>query len=131
MNNMNFGELMRICGIGLLAAFSAVILRDLRKEYTAVILLGMSVAVLLVIVPKIGEAVSLLQELESKVSTEHIGMIIRAVGVTYLTGSACEICRSAGEQGIAGTIETVGRAELLVMCIPLFRELMEMALLRG
>ena len=127
---MNMDELMRVCGIGLLAAFAAVILRELRKEYTTVILLGMSVAVLLVILPKIGESVALLRELNEKISTEYLGMIIRAVGVTYLTGTAGEICRGTGENGIAGTIETVGRAELLVMCIPLFRELMEIALLK-
>ncbi len=122
---------MRICGIGLLAAFSAMILRELRKEYTTAILLGMSVAVLLVVLPKIGEAAVLLRELEANVNTEYVGLIIRGVGVTYLTGTACEICRSVGENGIAGTIETVGRAELLVMCVPLFRELMEMALITG
>ena len=32
MNNMNMDELVKLCGIGLLAAFSAVILRELKKE---------------------------------------------------------------------------------------------------
>ena len=129
MNKMNFDELMRICGIGLLAAFAMVILRELRKEYSTAILLGMSVAVLLTVIPKIGEAVGFLRELEESVNTDYVGVIRRGVGVTYLTGTACEICRSVGEAGIAGTIETVGRAELLMMCIPLFRELVGMAML--
>ena len=126
---MNFDELMRICGIGLLAAFAMVILRELRKEYSTAILLGMSVAVLLAVIPKIGEAVGFLRELEECVNTDYVGVILRGVGVTYLTGTACEICKSVGEAGIAGTIETVGRAELLMMCIPLFRELVGMAML--
>ena len=126
---MNFDELMRICGIGLLAAFAMVILRELRKEYSTAILLGMSVAVLLTVIPKIGEAVGFLRELEESVNTDYVGVILRGVGVTYLTGTACEICKSVGEAGIAGTIETVGRAELLMMCIPLFRELVGMAML--
>lgn len=126
---MNFDELMRICGIGLLAAFAMVILRELRKEYSTAILLGMSVAVLLAVIPKIGEAVGFLRELEESVNTDYVGVILRGVGVTYLTGTACEICKSVGEAGIAGTIETVGRAELLMMCIPLFRELVGMAML--
>lgn len=122
---------MQICGIGLTAAFAAVVLRELRKEFTAAILLGMSVMVLLAILPKVGEAAALIRELEAKVSTEYVGVILRGVGVTYLTGTACEVCRSVGESGIAGTIETVGRAELLVMCIPLFRDLLEMAVISG
>ncbi len=126
---MNFDGLMRICGIGLLAAFATVILRELRKEYSTAILLGMSVAVLLAVIPKIGEAVGFLRELEKRVNTDYVGVILRGVGVTYLTGTACEICKSVGEAGIAGTIETVGRAELLMMCIPLFRELIGMAML--
>ncbi len=129
MNNMNMDELVRICGIGLLAAFSAVILREIRKEYASAILLGMTVAVLLAVVPKFGEAAGFLAELDEKVETEYIGVILRGIGVTYLTGTAAELCRSAGEAGIAANIETVGRTELLLMCIPLFRELLVMAVL--
>jgi len=112
-----------------MAAFAMVVLRELRKEYLPMIFLAMSVAVLLVIIPKIGEAVGFMRELEENVNTEYVGVILRGVGVTYLTGTACEICKSVGENGIAGTIETVGRTELLLMCIPLFRELIGVAML--
>ena len=129
MNNMNMDELVKLCGIGLLAAFSAVILRELKKEYAAAILLGMTTVVLFAVIPNFADAVGFLRELQSEANTEYVSVILRGVGVTYLTGTACEICRSAGEAGIAGTIELVGRAELLLMCIPLFRELVGMALL--
>ena len=112
---MNLSELMKICGIGLIAAFAAVIL------------LVMSVMALLAVMPGIEEAVLLIRELETKIDTGYVGIILRGVGITYLTGMACEICRSVGENGIAGTIETVGRAELLLMCVPLFLDLLEVA----
>lgn len=128
MNNMNLGELMQICGTGLLAAFAMMILRELRKEYSTAVFLGMSVLTLLVILPKIGEVMAFIRELERYADAGYLGVIIRGVGITYLIGAACEICRSVGENGIAGTIETVGRAELLLMCLPLFRDLISMAL---
>ena len=124
---MNLSELIKICGIGLIAAFAAVILRELRKEYVPVILLGMSVMALFAVMPVIEDTALLIRELGAKLDSGYVGIILRGIGITYLTGMACEICRSVGENGIAGTIETVGRAELLLMCVPLFRDLLEVA----
>lgn len=129
MNNMNLGELLKICGIGLAAAFAIVLLRELRKEYTVAVTLGVGVLVMLWVMPKISDAVGLLRDLEGRVDTTYIGTVIRGLGVAYLTGTACDICKTAGESTVAGYIELAGRVELMLMCLPLFRELLDMALI--
>ncbi|MBQ8333085.1 MAG: stage III sporulation AC/AD family protein [Clostridia bacterium] len=126
---MNLTELMKICGIGLAAAFSLVLLRELRREFTPMLTLGVGILVLLWVVPGLGDAVGFLRELDGRLDSAYVGTVVRGVGVTFLTGTACEISKSAGESTIAGYIELAGRTELMLMCLPLFRELLDMAVL--
>lgn len=122
-------ELWTVCGVGICTLVSLMIVKELRKEYTPLFLLGFAVVLLAYLVPKIGGAVDFLRECAELAGGERISVVVRALGVTYLTSTAAEICRSAGESSVGSTIETAGRVEILLMCIPLFRELLDLALL--
>lgn len=122
-------ELWTVCGIGLCALVCLLILRELRKDYAPLFLLGFSVIALAYIIPRLGEAAEFLTECVNLAGGERISVVIRALGVTYLTSTAGEICRSAGESSVGNTIEAAGRVEIILLCIPLFRELLDLAML--
>jgi stage III sporulation protein AD len=56
-----------------------------------------------------------------------VSILLRALGITYLTSISADICRSSGEASVAGYIESAGRVELLLLAVPLFSELFELA----
>lgn len=116
------------CGTGLFAVFVIAVLRELRKEYTSAVVLTVCILYFLYIIPKIGESVEFIREISVYLEDSHADVILRALGITYLTGTSCEICKSAGETAIGGYIELAGRIEIILLCIPLFRELTELAL---
>lgn len=122
-------DVLTFCGAGLFAVFAISVIRELRKEYTVSVVLTVCVVFLLHILPKIGESVQFVREISVHLEDSHADVILRALGVTYLTGTASEICRSAGETAVGGYIELAGRVEIMLLCIPLFRELTELALL--
>lgn len=122
-------ELWTVCGVGICALVCLTVIKELRKEYAPLFLLGFSVVVLAYLVPKIGAAAEFLAECADLAGGERISVVVRALGVTYLTSTASEICKSAGEASVGNTIELAGRVEILLMCIPLFRELLDLALL--
>lgn len=119
-------DVFAFCGIGLFATFIIMIIRELRKEYTISVMLAVCVLCFLYIVPKVGESVQFIRELSSYLSESHVDVILRAIGITYLTETSSEICKSAGEGTISGYIELVGRVEIMLLCLPLFRELTEL-----
>lgn len=53
--------------------------------------------------------------------------LFKALGVGILTQCCGDICRESGEAGIGAGVETVGKAEILMLCLPLIREIVEMA----
>jgi len=122
-------DILAVCGTGIFAVFSIVIIRELKKEYIPLIILIICILFSLYILPKINESVEFIRELSEYLENSHADKILRALGITYLTCTANDICKSAGEPTVGYYIELVGRIELLLLCLPLFRELTELALL--
>ena len=122
-------ELFTLCGIGLCAVFAISVIREIHSEYVKWIVLGFIVLCIALIVPNVENVVSFIGNASAKSSMKYIGTIMKALGITYLTGTASQICHGVGEGTIGEHIETVGKIEILALSIPLFGELLEMSLL--
>ena len=61
-------------------------------------------------------------------SAAVLGPVIRTVGVALLTRVSAELCRDAGERGIASAVEVAGGACALVICLPLFEAVIQLIL---
>ncbi|MBQ4354862.1 MAG: hypothetical protein IJC71_08220 [Clostridia bacterium] len=123
--------LWTVVGIGLCALVTLMLIRELRKEYAPVFLLAFSVLLLGLLLPRFSAAAEYLLGWASRAGGERIEPVVKALGVTVLTSAAGELCRSAGEASVGNAIETAGRLEILLLCTPLFAELLDLALLGG
>ncbi len=122
-------DVLTFCGAGIFAVFAISVIRELRKEYTMAVVLAVCVIFSLYILPKIGESVQFVREVSVYLEDTYADVILRALGITYLTCTASDICKTAGEATVGGYIELAGRVEIMLLCLPLFRELTELALL--
>lgn len=123
-------DIWQIIGAGLCALVAVLVLREVRREYVPVYIAVFSVLVLTAVLPKVSAAAELMKECAGLVGSERITPAVKALGITYLTSSAADLCRSLGEGNVASAMETAGRAEILILCIPLLRELVDLALKR-
>ena len=121
-------DIFSICGAGLCAFFAVSVIREMKKEYTLSVILGVCVIFLAYCIPRVIEAASFIKETAAYADSSHTSVLLRGLGITYLTSTASDICRSSGENAIAGYIETAGRAEILILCVPMFKELLSLAL---
>lgn len=122
-------ELFALCGTGLCAVFAITVIREIHGGYVKLIVLGFTVLCIAIVIPNIQSVVSFIKTVSEKGNGEMVGVILKALGITYLCSTASEICRSAGENSIGEHIETVGKIEILALSLPLFRDLLEMTLL--
>ena len=123
------GDILVVCGLGIFAVFTVCMIREIRRELTVPLILTVCVVFLCSIIPKIEPAVSLIGEFSAVADGEYIGCVLRALGITYITSVSSDICKSAGESAVAGYVETAGRAEIILLCIPLMRELLGVVML--
>ncbi len=52
-------------------------------------------------------------------SSEVLGPVVKTVGVSLLTRVSAELCRDAGEGGLASAVEIAGGVCALLVCLPL------------
>ncbi len=118
-----------LCGAGLCALVTILLLKELKKEYTLLVSAAFCLLFLGFLLPKVSAVVDFVKNGAALVQNGYAETILRGLGITWLTSSAGEICRSSGEAGLGGQIETAGRVELIVLSLPLFRQLLDLAIL--
>lgn len=112
------------------AAFLAVLL----KQHQPALALGigllagiMALASLLITVLPLLQRVQALAE-SAAVPTAYIQVLLKGLGVCLLTQLATDTCRDAGETALANKAELVGKVLLLAVGLPLFEEIVGLAL---
>lgn len=115
-------------GIGILFCGLAaiLILRETRREFVPYVLLTLGIISFLAMLPLFREASALLGTVTADLP--YAAPLLKAAGISMLTETGTEICKSAGESGVAGYVSLLGKTEILMITLPLFRQLVEMAL---
>ena len=57
---------------------------------------------------------------------EYITLLMKMIGVTYLSEFSSSICRDAGYSAVAGQIELVGKLTILTIGMPIVLALFEL-----
>ncbi len=118
-------ELLQICGLGVLCAMAALILRSRGGEFSALLRVGglilMTGIVWLSARDAIGEMGDLLS---SSTLSSYAGVMLKAVGIAVLCATCGDICRDCGEASIASCVEVAGNLLILSLCIPILREIL-------
>ena len=125
---MNTSAMISMIGIGLIGTVMTVLLRQYRPEFAVVVTVITSIMILFMmfqwIQPILEEVRELLGQLPAL--SEHTQILLKAVGICFLTQLACGLCRDAGEGAIAAHIETAGKVAILVISLPMFGQILEL-----
>ena len=116
-----------LAGVALCALFAVLTVRETRREFAPYLIMGTAAVFLFACLPGIGEGASFARSLSSMAGEGTVSVVLRALGIVWLSSAAGEICRGAGEGQLASYVEAAGRAELLVLSLPLLKSLMETA----
>jgi hypothetical protein len=113
-------------GVALCALVCLVTVREVRREWEPYLLLGFALFFFFLTLPGVRESVTFAAALTDRAG-DGASVILRALGIAWMTSAAGELCRASGEGALAGYVEGVGRVELLVLSLPLLRDLLALA----
>ena len=118
-------DVLKLCGIGVLCALVAVIMKQIKGEYSALVRLCGTVIIfgsLALAASDIFSGVGGLL-LEDGLS-DYAKIMAKALGLALLSRICADICRDIGEGAVGNGIELGGKLAILSLCIPLIGELM-------
>ena len=123
-------EIVALSGIAILAAILAVMLKKYNPEYSILISLGAGALLLWMILSKISPAISQIRELISAagISGEYGVILLKTLGVCFLTHLSADSCRDAGEGALAAKVELAGKLFIVILALPLFQQIAGSAL---
>ena len=107
----------------------ALSLRQQRPEYAMLLSLACGLFVLFFLVGKMGNIFSQLQDLMTGLSgqSELTEIVLKALGICIVAELGSQCCRDAVETAIATKVELAAKAALVLMSIPIFQTLLEVA----
>lgn len=114
-------DMFKILGIAILGALSALLVKEHKPALALCIGFATAVTIFLALLSQIGHVFDLVSMLSSRLSvdTEYIGIILRMIGIAYLTRFGSALCLDAGQQAIAQKIELAGKVMIVVTSIPI------------
>lgn len=123
-------ELTAVVGLTVVAALISVLLRESRPEQGLLIRLGAGTVLLTVVLGQLSPLFSSIQKMLSlsSLSWEYSRLLFKGLGVCLLTQTAADTCRDAGETALAGKAELSGKITLLLLAVPLFEKVAELAI---
>lgn len=115
-------------GLGVLfcALAAIVVLRETKRDLVPYMVLTISILSYLSILPVLSETSTVVRQFSD--SLLYGEPLLKGAGIAMLTEIGVEICRSMGESNTAGYVSLLGKAEILLMTLPLYKKLLEMAL---
>jgi stage III sporulation protein AD len=114
-------EIIPIVGLAITATVLLIVLRQSRPEFALILSILVGTVIFLSALPKIGMVVSTMNSIASKVEigSLQLGMLLKIVGVAYITEFGAQICRDANESAIAGKVELAGKVIIMVLAVPI------------
>lgn len=121
----------RIFGLSLIGLTALLILRQYKPEWASFLRIAVAVLALGGILSMAGTVMSYVTELMGVTGAdtgETWQILLRALGVAFLSEIAASVCRDSGEGGLAGWVEMAGRLEILLLSFPLIRTVLDTVL---
>ena len=113
----------KLAAMGVTAVVLSAVLRKNTPELALLLALAAGLWMLALAADGLGAAVELMKELarQAGLSEALLEPVMKTVALSILTKLTVELCRSAGEGGVAAFVETAGMVLALAAALPLVR----------
>ena len=119
---------IKLCMVALLVLTSTTVIKQWKADFLPLVRIGAVVLFGTLLIASAQPLLTLITTLSESAGTwEYIETVLKGLGIVILTQISSDICRDSGEGTLAGHIETVGKLELLLLCIPLIGEILATA----
>ena len=123
-------DIMRVAAIALLGAVALLFFKQYKPEWGIPLRLILGVALGGMILSAAKELLAFAELLAGNRDTVTGGMwqlILKALGISFVTEITSGVCRDSGEGTLASWVDMAGKMALLLLSLPLIREILTVA----
>lgn len=123
-------DIFKVAGLAILGVVTAMLLKQSKGEYSTIIGLTMAVIVCGYVVMNLLDVVRTIEAFWSRIAgdTNFLHILLRVIGVTYISELTSGICKECGYSVLAGQVHIAGKMGVLLAGFPIFVNLLEFVL---
>ena len=120
-------DVIKITLYGITAVVFIMLLKSCNGQWGTMLSIGAGVVLALYILNYLLDMSAALKEWEVYLSgvSQYMGVLWKALGITYLCEFASGVCRDSGNSLIAGQIELCGKVAVMLLGMPILWALVE------
>ncbi len=121
-------DIVYVIAIGVIGALFSAVLKQYKPEFAIAVSIVTSMIILIGVIGWIIPIISEIKDMmnRAEISYSYISILIKAVGICYITQFASDVCKDSGQTAIASKIELAGRIAICVSALPLFADLLSL-----
>lgn len=119
--------MINVAVIGIIAVLMAITFKKGREEYSLYISIAACFIILLLGIGKLEVILDTVNRLQGylKINKAYINILIKIIGITYVTEFAASLCKDSGYQAIGEQVELVGKLSILAISMPILLALLD------
>ena len=126
-------EIVKIASMALLGVLTALLLKQVKNEYSVLIGLAMALFICGSVVTYLLEVIRSLEGVWLSVSsgTEVFRLVLRMIGITYISDLTAGICKESGYMVLSNQVTLAGKIGVLLTGFPVLMDLVQYVLKLG
>ena len=119
---------MKIIGVAFVTAISAILLKSTKPELSFAVTVTGIIVILLFIVDSLQGVLGVFSSIAQATGVENglIKILLKIVGVGYLTEFGAGILNDFGSQAVADKIVLGGKITVVILSLPIFQGLLQL-----
>ena len=123
-------DILKISAVGITAVFLSAAIKKDSPHFSLLLGLAAGIIIIFIIAEPIKDVFYVLYELsrESGVNSAYLAIVIKVIGIAYISEFAVQLSNDAGETSIAGKIELAGKILIMAVSAPIIVSLTDIVL---
>lgn len=113
--------IIKIIGIAFVAIVAFAVVKNVKPEYSALILIAAGAIIIISLSDYIIEAIGVFKNLadKSELGNTVFTSLLRIIGIGYLCDYSASVCEDSGCKSLAAKIELGGKLTIFIMTVPI------------
>lgn len=116
-----------LIGLSIVSCIVVIVVKQYKPEFALITTIAAGSVILFML---LGRFTSVFNELKlisesAGIKSEYMEVMLKGLGICYLTQFSSDICNDFGQSSLASKIELCGKITLAVLSIPLLKSLIE------
>ncbi len=121
-------SIVQIAALGIISVILTLTIKKENPQISILISIAAGIIIFANVVPRIEVVLDIINEISNKFETQskYVKLVIKIIGIAYISQFASQICIDAGERAISSKIELAGKVMIMVIAAPVLLSIIEL-----